>query len=110
MYEYSCTEKMAQIFWRINAIAMVKCIKIYPNIWYKSCCTVIKSLGLGKTSSNYKLLTFGHFPYRGGGVGGPTRIQKFLVYFCSLIFGLYFGQYLGGGGWLNLFQKCWESF
>ena len=40
----------------------------------------------------------------GGGGGGGV-----LKYFCSLIFGLSLGQYIGGGGWLNLFQKFWVS-
>ena len=40
------------------------------------------------------------FQIRGGGGGGFNPNPKVLEYFCSLIFGLSFGQYLGeGGGW-----------
>ena len=41
----------------------------------------------GRHLEEKKMLIFGHFPNRGGG----------LWYFCSLIFGLSFGQYIGGG-------------
>ena len=60
------------------------------------------------------MLIYGHFP---NGEGGLNQNPKVLGYFCCLIFDLSFGQYLGGGGWLNLrdgglklFQKFWGSF